>query len=231
MCEFSRLAKLHGFARPATIQNAYSLVNRTFEGDVAEACYREEVALLAYSPLAMGVLSGKYLGGAKPAGARLAKFPDFGERYQREYVASAPKGTCVSRARRGSTPPPWRSRSSAAGRSSPRRSSAPRASRQLEQNIAGASLVLGDDVLRAIDAVHVRYPSPSAGTLRGRMLGETLVLAAGAAGGWFWFDSLRAREHAVALGREACERDRLQFLDETVLCTRTRPARGRRRPR
>ena len=57
------------------------------------------------------------------------------------------------------------------------------------------------------------------------MLGETLVLAAGAAGGWFWFDSLRARERAVALGREACERDRLQFLDETVLCTRTRPAR------
>ena len=68
VCEFSRLAKLHGFARPATIQNAYSLVNRTFEGDVAEACYREEVALLAYSPLAMGVLSGKYLGGAKPRG-------------------------------------------------------------------------------------------------------------------------------------------------------------------
>ena len=58
------------------------------------------------------------------------------------------------------------------------------------------------------------------------MLGETLVLAAGAVGGWFWYDSLRARENAVALGREACERDRLQFLDETVLCTRTRPARG-----
>ena len=58
------------------------------------------------------------------------------------------------------------------------------------------------------------------------MLGETLVLAAGAAGGWFWYDSLRARERAVGLGREACERDRLQFLDETVLCTRTRPARG-----
>jgi len=58
------------------------------------------------------------------------------------------------------------------------------------------------------------------------VLGETLVLAAGAAGGWFWYDSLRARERAVGLGREACERDSLQFLDETVLCTRTRPARG-----
>jgi Protein of unknown function (DUF3301) len=58
------------------------------------------------------------------------------------------------------------------------------------------------------------------------VLGESLVLVAGAAGGWFWYDSLRARERAVGLGREACERDRLQFLDETVLCTRTRPARG-----
>ncbi len=58
------------------------------------------------------------------------------------------------------------------------------------------------------------------------MLGEVMVLAAGCAGGWFWYDSLRARERAVALGRQACARDHLQFLDETVLCTRTRPARG-----
>jgi Protein of unknown function (DUF3301) len=58
------------------------------------------------------------------------------------------------------------------------------------------------------------------------VVGEALVLAAGAAGGWFWYDSLRARERAVGLGRQACERERLQFLDETVLCTRTRPARS-----
>jgi hypothetical protein len=58
------------------------------------------------------------------------------------------------------------------------------------------------------------------------VLGEALVLAAGAAGGWFWYDSLRSRERAVELGRAACEREGLQFLDETVLCTRTRPARG-----
>lgn len=58
------------------------------------------------------------------------------------------------------------------------------------------------------------------------MLGEGLILAAVAAGGWFWYDSLRARESAVGLGRQACEREQLQFLDETVLCMRTRPARG-----
>ena len=163
MCEFSRLAKLHGFARPATIQNAYSLVNRTFEGELAEACFREEVALLAYSPLAMGVLAGKYLGGAKPAGARLAKFPDFGERYQREYVAAAAEGY-VRVARQAGLDPAGMAL--AFVRSRPfvaatilGATSVP----QLEENIAGASLVLSDDVLRAIDAVHVRYPSPSAG--------------------------------------------------------------------
>jgi hypothetical protein len=54
---------------------------------------------------------------------------------------------------------------------------------------------------------------------------ELLALLTAFAAGWFWYDSLRARERAVDLGRTACERDGLQFLDETVLCTRTRPAR------
>lgn len=56
-------------------------------------------------------------------------------------------------------------------------------------------------------------------------MSEALVLVGAAAAGWFWYDSMRARERAVGLGRSACERDGLQFLDETVLCTRTRPAR------
>jgi hypothetical protein len=54
---------------------------------------------------------------------------------------------------------------------------------------------------------------------------EIVALAALAAAGWFWYDSMRARERAVHAGRSACERDGLQFLDETVLCTRTRPTR------
>lgn len=57
------------------------------------------------------------------------------------------------------------------------------------------------------------------------MLGETLALAGIAAAGWFWYDSMRARERAVHAGRAACDREGLQFLDETVLCTRTRPTR------
>ncbi|MCX8097769.1 MAG: aldo/keto reductase [Casimicrobiaceae bacterium] len=80
---FCREAERLGAAKPASIQNAYSLLNRVFEGDLAEASYREQVPLLAYSPLAMGVLTGKYARGALPPGSRFARFPDFGGRYRR----------------------------------------------------------------------------------------------------------------------------------------------------
>ncbi|MEL7545415.1 MAG: aldo/keto reductase [Pseudomonadota bacterium] len=69
-----------GLPRMASIQNAYNLVNRTFEdGGLEEACRREDVGLLAYSPLAQGYLTGKYRGGALPPGSRKVLF----ERLQR----------------------------------------------------------------------------------------------------------------------------------------------------
>ncbi|HWK47160.1 MAG TPA: NADP(H)-dependent aldo-keto reductase [Stellaceae bacterium] len=77
MAAFLKLSEQHGWPRMASIQNAYSLVNRTFEVGLAEIAIREECGLLAYSPLAGGFLSGKYLGGAKPAGARMTLFKRF----------------------------------------------------------------------------------------------------------------------------------------------------------
>ncbi len=67
--------------RPASIQNAYNLVNRTFEVNLAEVCEREEIGLLSYSPLAQGFLTGKYDHGARPAGARETLF-NRGGRYK-----------------------------------------------------------------------------------------------------------------------------------------------------
>ncbi|MFN3172124.1 MAG: aldo/keto reductase [Hyphomicrobiales bacterium] len=61
-------------ARVASIQNAYNIVNRTYETALAEVGMREDVGLLAYSPLAQGFLTGKYRGGAEPAGARKTLF-------------------------------------------------------------------------------------------------------------------------------------------------------------
>lgn len=68
--------------RVVSIQNAYNLLNRTYELGLAEISMREQVGLLAYSPLAQGYLSGKYLHGAKPAGARSTLF-NRGQRYER----------------------------------------------------------------------------------------------------------------------------------------------------
>ncbi len=79
--EYLRVAREKGYARIATIQNQYSLLNRTYELGLSEFAFREKVSLLAYSPLSMGVLSGKYLNGARPEGARHVRFVRNEERY------------------------------------------------------------------------------------------------------------------------------------------------------
>jgi aryl-alcohol dehydrogenase-like predicted oxidoreductase len=77
--EFVRLAEQHGLPRVASIQNAYCLLNRTYENGLNETCHRLDVSLLAYSPLAFGLLTGKYdqsglTGPDAPMEARIAKF-------------------------------------------------------------------------------------------------------------------------------------------------------------
>ena len=68
------VSELHGYARCETIQNNFSLLNRRFEDELAEVCRKESVSLLPYSPLAGGVLTGKYLDGALPKGARFSRY-------------------------------------------------------------------------------------------------------------------------------------------------------------
>jgi aryl-alcohol dehydrogenase-like predicted oxidoreductase len=81
VAQFLALAETKGLPRVASIQNPYNFLNRTYEIGLAEFSHREDCGLLAYSPLAMGVLSGKYLNGAQPAGARLTLFTRF-QRYK-----------------------------------------------------------------------------------------------------------------------------------------------------
>ncbi len=75
--QYLHLSDKHGLPRPITIQNPYNLLNRSFEVGLAEIAHREALPLLAYSPMAFGVLSGKYAGGARPEGARLTRFERF----------------------------------------------------------------------------------------------------------------------------------------------------------
>jgi len=76
-------SELHGLARYETIQNNFSLNNRRFEDELAQACRKEQVSLIPYSPLAGGVLSGKYNDGARPEGARFTFYLSAGERQQK----------------------------------------------------------------------------------------------------------------------------------------------------
>ncbi|MGZ9410719.1 MAG: aldo/keto reductase [Methylocystis sp.] len=88
VARFLRAAELGLGPRVVSIQNAYNLVNRTFEIGLAEFAERERVGLLAYSPLAQGYLTGKYQGGARPPGARTTLF-ERAQRYEKPEVEKA----------------------------------------------------------------------------------------------------------------------------------------------
>ena len=79
--KYLQTAEANNLPKPVTIQNSYSLIHRGYEVGMSEVSLRENIGLLAYSPLAQGVLSGKYLNGNKPEGARGTLFPRFIARY------------------------------------------------------------------------------------------------------------------------------------------------------
>lgn len=86
---YLRLAEKHDLPRMVSIQNPYNLLNRSFEVGLSEISHHEGVKLLAYSPMAFGVLSGKYLNGARPTGARCSLF----ERFQRYFTPQGLQAT------------------------------------------------------------------------------------------------------------------------------------------
>lgn len=88
--KFLEIAEQHQLPRVASVQNPYSLLNRSYEIGMAEISHREKTGLLAYSPLGFGVLSGKYLGISQPSGSRLNLFPEF-DRYSNQLATEAVK--------------------------------------------------------------------------------------------------------------------------------------------
>jgi aryl-alcohol dehydrogenase-like predicted oxidoreductase len=88
VAQFLRASDADKGPRIVSIQNAYNFINRTFEIGLAEFAMREQVGLLAYSPLAQGYLTGKYRGGARPPGARTTLF-ERGQRYEKPGVEAA----------------------------------------------------------------------------------------------------------------------------------------------
>lgn len=84
--KYLQLAKAHNLPRIMSVQNPYSLINRSYDFAMSEVSLYETVGLFAYSPLAMGTLSGKYSAGARPEGARLTKYGHYFTRYIAEHV-------------------------------------------------------------------------------------------------------------------------------------------------
>jgi len=158
--EFLRLAEQLDLPRVASVQNPYSLLNRTYEVGLAEVSVREDCGLLAYSPLAFGVLSGKYLGGRRPEGARLTMFPYF-SRYTLPLVEVATQRYVELARTHGLDPAQM---ALAFVNSRPFLTAniiGATTMEQLKSNIASADITLDDAVIDAIDSIHLDIPNPA----------------------------------------------------------------------
>lgn len=157
--KFLSLAEKKGLPRVATIQNEYSLLCRHFDLDLAELAHHEDVGLLAYSPLAGGILSGKYLAGEKPAGSRGAINGDIGGRLVQHQQAATQAYVDLA-ARHGIDPSQL---ALAFCLTRPFMASAIIGATSMEQlkiNIGAADVKLSDEILREINKIHRQYPMP-----------------------------------------------------------------------
>jgi len=156
---FMQLAETRGLPRAVSIQNPYSLLNRSFEVGLAEISHREQLGLLAYSPLAFGTLSGKYLNGAQPADGRLTLYSRF-SRYTSD-VAQLAIAAYVALARQHGLDPAQMALAYLHSR--PFITSTiigATTMSQLQSNLASINLTLDDNVISGIEAIHQRYPNP-----------------------------------------------------------------------
>jgi aryl-alcohol dehydrogenase-like predicted oxidoreductase len=156
---FLKAADDHGLPRVVSIQNAYNLVNRSFEIGLSEIAYREQVSLLAYSPLGQGYLSGKYEGGALPPGSRKTLFNRLG-RYE---TGNGPRAisTYIALARRHGLDPAQMAIAFAVSR--PFVTSVILGATTMEQlktDIDAADLALSEEVLADIEQIHLDTPNP-----------------------------------------------------------------------
>ncbi|MBI3774766.1 MAG: NADP(H)-dependent aldo-keto reductase [Gammaproteobacteria bacterium] len=158
--EFLRLANEHSLPRVVSIQNSYSLINRTFDYGLAEIAYREQVGLLAYSPLAFGYLSGKYHTDPKAQG-RLSLFPEFGQRYAKPNVRPA-VAAYVELARQHGLSPTQLALAFVFHRSCVTSTIIGTTTlEQLRENLTAWNTTLSKQALADIEATHLRFTNPA----------------------------------------------------------------------
>ena len=159
--KYLETAHTHNLVRPATIQNSYSMIHRGYEVGMSEVSMRENIGLLAYSPLAQGVLSGKYLEGKSPEGSRGNLFPRFIARYMGDGSTEAVKKYKVIAKKNRIT---LSELSLAFVNQLPFVTSniigATKMS-QLKENIGSIHIDLSDETLQEIQEVHAMIPNPA----------------------------------------------------------------------
>jgi aryl-alcohol dehydrogenase-like predicted oxidoreductase len=148
-----------GAPRVATVQNEYSLLCRLYDTDMGELSHHEDVTLLAFSPLAAGLLSGKYQGGAVPDGSRLSRTPGLGGRVSERVFPAVDAYHAV--ARRYGLDPVQMALAFVRGRPFPTIPIVGATDQgQLALALGAAEVVLGGEVLADIAAVHRAHPMP-----------------------------------------------------------------------
>jgi len=160
--EYLRIAREKNLPRIVTIQNQYDLTNRTFEIGLSEICLREGIGLLPYSPLGGGVLSGKYLGGAKPPKARHTLYDRNRERYNGAHVQEGIQAY-VDLAKKHGLDPAQMALAFVNDRSFVTSNIIGCTSmEQLKTDIASADIKLSEEVLTEIADIYKRLPDPHA---------------------------------------------------------------------
>lgn len=159
--QYLHLAQSRGWPRPVSIQNPYNLLNRSFEVGLAEFAHREQTGLLAYSPLAFGMLSGKYLGDKWPEKGRMTLY----ERFSRYTGARGMEATraYVELARQHGLSPSQMALAYVNSRSFVTSNIIGATTmEQLKENIASADITLDESVMEGIEAIHrdFTYPCP-----------------------------------------------------------------------
>ncbi|MFC5682266.1 NADP(H)-dependent aldo-keto reductase [Flavobacterium sp. MAHUQ-51] len=157
---FLNESKYNHLPKISTIQNPFSLLNRQFEVGSAEICIRENVGLFAYSPLAFGVLSGKFLTGESHPNARIKLFPQFSrynssqcnEATQRYSEIAKKHGISLAQMALAFVNQQAFVTSNIIGATT---------LEQLKENIGSIDLVLSDEIIAEINAVHAVIPDPA----------------------------------------------------------------------
>lgn len=157
--QYLQKAEKSGLPRIASIQNPYNLLNRSFEVGLAEISIREHIPLLAYSPLAFGVLTGKFLGGARPPQARIVKWSRF-SRYTGELADTVTAKYAAIARESGLDPGQMALAYINSRRFLGSTLIGATTLEQLRANLASSEMKLSDDVLDRIEQVHRVHPNP-----------------------------------------------------------------------